>query len=78
MADFTNKKTPEGKGVRTAVQTIVGTVVAYFTGLMALPAVREYTSVFIEYEGVGALIAVLTALGVGSGIVAFIQNRLGK
>jgi len=78
MADFTNKKTPEGKGLRTAAQTVAGTVVAYFTGLMALPAVREYTSAFLRNEGVLALGAVLLSLGVGAGLVAFLQNKLGK
>ena len=73
-----NKNTPAGKGVRTAFQTIAGTVVAYFTGLLALPAVREYTSNFLHTQGVAALLAVLAAFGVGAGIVAFLQNKLEK
>lgn len=73
-----NKNTPQGKGFRTAYQTVAGAVVAYFTGLLALPAVREYTSNFIHTQGVVALGAVLVAFGVGAGVVSFVQNKLGK
>lgn len=72
----TPPKTPAQRGVRTAVQTIGGTIVAYFTGLLALPAVREYTQSFIETQGVAALLVVLAALGLGAGAVAFVQNLL--
>ena len=73
-----DKNTPQGKGFRTAYQAVAGAVVAYFTGLLALPAVREYTSNFLHTQGVAALVAVLAAFGVGAGLVAFVQNKLGK
>lgn len=72
----TPPKTPAQRGVRTALQTIGGTIVAYFTGLMALPAVRDYTQTFINTQGVAALLVVLGALGLGAGVVAFVQNLL--
>ena len=72
----TPPKTPAQRGVRTALQTIGGTIVAYFTGLLALPAVREYTENFIHTQGVAALLVVLAALGLGAGLVAFVQNFL--
>lgn len=72
----TPPKTPAQRGVRTALQTIGGTIVAYFTGLLALPAVREYTNNFIQTQGVAALLVVLAALGLGAGVVAFVQNFL--
>ncbi len=75
---FMNKNTAKGKGFRTAYQAITGVVVAYFTGLLALPAVRDYTADFIHTEGISALLTVLVAFGVGSGVVAFLQNKLGK
>ena len=74
--ETTPPKTPAQRGVRTALQTIGGTIVAYFTGLLALPAVREYTNSFIQTQGVAALLVVLAALGLGAGVVAFIQNLL--
>lgn len=78
MSDLLDKKTPEGKGLRTAYQTVVGTVVAYFAGLVTLPAVREYTIAFVRTEGVAAVVAVLTALGISAGLVAFLQNKFVK
>lgn len=71
-----DKNAPSVKGIRTGVQTIIGTVVAYFTGLLALPAVRDYTTAFIHTQGVAALLVVLAALGVGAGVISFIQNKL--
>lgn len=76
LENLTDKKTPEGKGLRTAYQTILGTIVAYFTGLLALPAVREYTGSFIRTQGVTALLVVLGLIGVSSGVIAFLQNKL--
>lgn len=74
--ETTPPKTPAQRGVRTALQTIGGTIVAYFTGLLALPAVREYTNNFIQTQGVASLLVVLAALGLGAGVVAFVQNLL--
>lgn len=72
------KNTPSGKGFRTAYQAIAGAVGAYFTGLVAMPAVREYTTNFIQTQGVAALLVVLAAFGVGAGLISFVQNKLGK
>lgn len=71
-----DKNTPQGKGFRTAYQSIAGTVVAYFAGLVAIPAVRDYTVSFVHTQGVTTLAVVLAAFGVGSGVVAFVQNKL--
>lgn len=69
-----DKTTPKGKGIRTAYQTVLGTIVAYFTGLLAIPAVRDYTVTFIHTQGVAALLVVLAAFGIGAGVVSFLQN----
>ena len=71
-----NKNTPEGKGIRTAGQTIVGTVSAYFIGLWAVPGVQDYTVNFVQTQGVAALLAILAIIGVGAGVISFIQNYL--
>ena len=73
-----NKNTPQAKGIRTAYQTIAGTVVAYVVGLWTLDGVQEYTTQFIRTEGVAALLIVLGAFGVGAGLLSFIQNKLEK
>lgn len=71
-----NKNTPKAKGVRTALQTLGGAVASYIAGLIALPAFRDYTANFVQTQGVAALLAILVALGVGAGVVSFIQNYL--
>lgn len=78
MSKKTFKHSPQGKGVRTGLQAIAGAVAAYFTGLVALPEVREYTTNFVQTQGLAAVLVFLGSLGVGAGVLAFIQNRLGK
>ena len=73
-----DKNTPKAKGFRTAYQTLAAAVVTYFTGLIALPEVREYTTGFIQTQGVSALFVILASLGVSAGLIAFLQNRYGK
>ena len=73
-----NKNTPKGKGFRTAYQAVAGMVLAYFTGLFALPAVREYTTGFIHTQGIPTLLVVLGAFGVAAGAISFVQNKLDK
>lgn len=70
------KSSPEKRGLRTAGQTIVGTVTAYFVGLWAVPGVQEYTTNFIQTQGVAAVLALLAIIGVGAGVISFIQNYL--
>lgn len=72
------KNTPKGKGIRTAYQAVAGMVVAYFTGLLAIPEVQEYTRVFVQQQGVATLLIVLASFGVGAGFISYLQNRLGK
>ena len=70
-----DKNSPKGKGFRTAYQAIAGAIVAYFTGLLSLPAVREYTTSFVQTQGVSTLLVVLAAFGIGAGTVSFVQNK---
>lgn len=73
-----DKETPKGKGLRTAVQAIVGTFMAFVTGLWAIPEVQLYVETFVREEGVALVVVLLGLVGVSSGLTAFIQNRLGK
>lgn len=72
-----NKNTPSGKGLRTAYQAVVGAIVTFVTGLWALPEVREYTSNFVSEHGLVLVATVLVALGISSGLIAWVQNRFG-
>ena len=69
-----NKNTPAGKGVRTGFQAVIGVVIGLFTAVWAVDGVPE---VVIAYVRDNWFIIAL-AFGIPSGIVAWIQNRLGK
>ncbi len=73
-----DKNTPQAKGIRTAVQAIAGTVVAFVTGLLALPEVQTYVNEFVKNEGYTLVVTLLAMVGVSSGIIAFLQNKIGK
>lgn len=68
------ERTPLNKGVRTALQAIVGSLIGLVVVVWAVPGVPEAV---IEYAKVNA-VPLLLAIGIPSGIVAWIQNRLGK
>lgn len=69
-----NKETPTGKGLRTAVQTIIGALIGLVIAVWAVPGVPE---VVIEYARTN-LIPLLLVIGIPSGFVAWFQNRIGK
>ena len=73
-----NKNTPVGKGVRTGYQAIFATLVGFLYGLWSLPGVPEYITEFIRTHGVELLITLAALVGIPAGIIAFVQNRLGK
>lgn len=77
MPELTNKHTPEGKGFRTFYQTVAATVVAFLYGLWELPGVSEYTSNFVQTQGVSLLIGLAALVGVPAGLIAYLQNRKG-
>ena len=68
------ERTPLNKGVRTALQAIVGALVGLVLVVWAVPGVPEAVT---EYAKINA-VPLLLAIGIPSGIVAWIQNRLGK
>lgn len=68
------ERTPLNKGVRTALQAIVGALVGLVLVVWAVPGVPEAVT---EYAKTNA-VPLLLAIGIPSGIVAWIQNRLGK
>lgn len=76
--DPTAPKTPAQKGVRTALQSVIGVVVAFLYGLWELPGVSEYVSNFIQQQGASLLVPLALAVGIPAGIVAYLQNKAGK
>lgn len=68
------ERTPLNKGVRTAAQAIVGALVGLVLVVWAVPGVPEAVVEYLKSNAV----AVLLAIGIPSGIVAWVQNLLGK
>ncbi len=68
------ERTPLNKGVRTALQAIVGALIGLVLVVWAVPGVPEAV---IEYAKTN-LVPLLLVIGVPSGFVAWLQNRLGK
>lgn len=67
--------TPEAKGVRTFLQTVVATVLAFLYGLWQLPGVSDYLNDFVQNQGVGLLVALAALIGIPAGILAYLQNK---
>lgn len=69
-----NKTTPAGKGLRTAAQAILGSLIGLVTAIWAVDGVPE--TVFNYLKDNWLIVAV--AIGLPSGLLAWLQNRLGK
>jgi hypothetical protein len=67
-------KTPVVKGVRTGIQAIIGSVVGLVLVVWAVPGVPEVVVNYLQNNWLPLLLLV----GVPSGLVAWLQNRLGK
>ena len=67
-------KTPVVKGVRTAIHSIVGSVIGLIVVVWAVPGVPEAVVNYLQANW----LPILLAIGVPSGLVAWLQNRLGK
>lgn len=70
----TPNKTPVVKGVRTAIQAMVGSVIGLVVVVWAVPGVPEAVAEYMKTNW----LPILLTIGVPSGIVAWVQNRLGK
>jgi hypothetical protein len=68
------KNTPAGKGIRTAIQTVAGLVIGLVSVIWAVPGVPEAV---IEYIRENALL-IVASVSIPSGLVSYIQNKLGK
>lgn len=71
----TPPKTATQRGVRTAVQSILATVVAFFYGLWQLPGVSDYVHAFVANQGFSLLAGLAVLVGVPAGLIAYVQNR---
>ena len=67
------KYTPTGKGLRTALQAVVGVLVGLVAVVWAVPGVPEAVTQYLTDN----VLQIALIVGVPSGLVAFIQNKLG-
>lgn len=80
MANILSPKnnTPEAKGIRTFLQSVAATVVAFLYGLWQLPGVSDYVQNFIETQGLSLLLGLAALIGIPAGIIAFVQNKVAQ
>lgn len=67
-------KTPVVRGVRTAIQSMIGAVIGLIAVVWAVPGVPEAVINYLQTYW----LPVILSVGLPSGIVAWLQNRLGK
>ncbi len=73
-----NNNTAKAKSVRTFVQSVIATVVAFLYGLWGLPGVSEYTQNFVRTQGFELLLGLAALVGIPAALVAYLQNRRAK
>ncbi len=74
----TQNNTARAKSIRTFLQSVAATVVAYAYGLWQLPGVSDYTNEFIKTQGFELLIGLAVLVGVPAAAIAYLQNRRTK
>jgi len=74
----TNNNTPQAKSVRTFIQSVIATVVAFLYGLWGLPGVSEYTQNFVKTQGFELLLGLAALVGIPAAVIAYLQNRRSK
>ena len=68
------ERTPINKGVRTGIQSMIGAVVGLVVVVWAVPGVPEAVGNYLQTYW----LPILFGIGIPSGFVAWLQNRLGK
>ena len=74
MTKKTAPKTPLVKGLRTAGQAIVGSFIGLIAVVWAVPGVPEAVVAYAQDN----MLPILLTIGIPSGLVAYVQNKLGK
>jgi hypothetical protein len=70
--------TPKAKSLRTFLQSVGATIVAYLYGLWQLPGVSDYTNNFVKSQGLELLLGLAVLVGVPAALIAYLQNRRAK
>lgn len=67
-----SKNTAAGKGIRTGIQSAVGSLVSLLVAVWAVPGVPEVVTSFVAQNWLPLLLTV----GVSSGVVSWLQNKV--
>ena len=73
-----SNNTAKAKAVRTFLQSVGATVVAFLYGLWQLPGVSEYTANFVRTQGLDLLLGLAMLVGIPAAAIAYVQNRRAK
>lgn len=71
-------KTPVVKGVRTFFQTLAGLLVGLIAAVWSVPGVPEAVTAYVQANFVPLLVGLIAFVGLPTGFIAWLQNRLGK
>lgn len=74
----TNNNSAQAKSIRTFIQSVAATVVAFLYGLWQLPGVSDYTHNFVKTQGFDLLIGLALLVGIPAAAIAYLQNRRSK
>ncbi len=69
-----DKNTAAAKGIRTAIQAALGVLVGLVAVVWAVPGVPEAVVNYLKDN----LVQILLVVGLPSGLISFLQNKLGK
>lgn len=73
-----SNNTAKAKAVRTFLQSVGASIVAYLYGLWQLPGVSEYTQRFLQTQGLDLLVGLMLLVGIPAAAIAYVQNRRAK
>lgn len=66
-----SKTSPAGKGVRTGLQAVAGSLIGLVVVVWAVPGVPEAVTAYVSTNW----LPILLTIGVPSGLVAWLQNK---
>ena len=69
-----NQDSAAGRGVKTIVQTIIGSIVGLALAVWAVPGVPGAVTNYIS----GHIVEILLLVGIPSGVASFVWNLLRK
>jgi small basic protein len=70
------KNTPQSKGIRTALQAVVGSLIGLVLAVWAVPDVPQTVQNYISDHWLPLLVGGALSIGIPSGLLSFFQNKV--